>query len=329
MAERWAQEVTGSVDVLVVQVWRVRVPVAHGQVLVRVAVRTLGHQRVVVVVVPVVVAACVWTCPWFSATCTSTPATISAPPCLSMLADRSPSANAASAPMKAAKVTRLCEVDSSQAVLAALRYAIWLVTIMRIGRLPSTTDCCMAEFKNRLRRWFPTAQTLQNTKGFSWLSHYLHRHPMLWVLHRRGVAMGVALGIAIGVFPVPLQMPVAMLAAVALRGNVAAAAAATWLTNPFTMAPIWALAAYLGSFVLPQHTPVKPSAALANWHWASPTTWPSALWEQIVSWGPTMLVGFPLAGLLLGCTAYAVVYWGWAVLIRRERLRRRTKAERP
>lgn len=184
----------------------------------------------------------------------------------------------------------------------------------------------MAEFKKRLRRWMPTAQTLQETKGFGWLSHYLHKHPMLWVMHRRGVALGVALGIGIGVFPVPLQMPVAMLAAVALRGNVAAAAAATWLTNPFTMAPIWALAAYLGSFVVPKAAPVAPVPDAVSWHLSSPTTWPSALWEQVVSWGPSLLVGFPLAGLVLGTVAYWLVYWGWALLIQRERTRRLNRA---
>jgi uncharacterized protein (DUF2062 family) len=89
----------------------------------------------------------------------------------------------------------------------------------------------MVEFKRRLRRWLPTAQTLQETKGFGRLSHCLHRHPMLWVMHRRGIALGVALGIGLGVFPLPLQMPVAMLVAVALTANVAAT---TWLTHPFT-----------------------------------------------------------------------------------------------
>lgn len=184
----------------------------------------------------------------------------------------------------------------------------------------------MAEFKKRLRRWFPTAQSLQETRGFGWLSHYLHEHPMLWVMHRRGVALGVALGIGIGVFPVPLQMPVAMLAAVAFKANVAAAAAATWLTNPFTMAPIWALAAFLGSFVVPQSAPATPAVVPAPWDLMSPTTWPSALWEQVVSWGPALLVGFPMAGAVLGTVAYALVYWGWAVLIRRERQRRLQRA---
>jgi uncharacterized protein (DUF2062 family) len=142
------------------------------------------------------------------------------------------------------------------------------------------------------------------------------------VLHRRGVALGVALGIGIGVFPVPLQMPAAMLAAVALRANVAAAAAATWLTNPFTMAPIWGLSAFLGSFVVPGAAPGTPVPPKADWQWASPQTWPAALWDQITSWGPALLAGFPLAGALLGLTAYVLVYWGWAVLIKQERRRR-------
>ncbi len=180
----------------------------------------------------------------------------------------------------------------------------------------------MAEFKKRLRRWLPTAQTLEQTRGFAWLGHYFREHPRLWVLHRRGVAIGVALGIGLGVFPLPLQMPAAMLAAVFLKGNVAAAAAATWLTNPFTMAPIWALAALLGSVVIPREAPAAPTGVVDAWQWSAPMSWPAALWEQVVSWGPALLVGFPMAGLLLGTAAYGLVYWTWAVLIRQERRRR-------
>lgn len=180
----------------------------------------------------------------------------------------------------------------------------------------------MADFKRRLRRWLPTAQALEQTKGFAWAGHYLRERPRLWVLHRRGVALGVALGIGIGVFPVPLQMPAAMLAAMALRANVAAAAAATWLTNPFTMAPIWALAAFLGSFVMPRGAPGAMPPGMDPWQWAAPQTWPAALWEQMLSWGPALLAGFPLAGVMLGLLAYALVYWGWAMLVWRERRRR-------
>lgn len=186
----------------------------------------------------------------------------------------------------------------------------------------------MAEFKKRLRRWLPTAETLADTRGFGRLGHYLREHPRLWVLHRRGVALGVALGIGIGVFPVPLQMPVAMAAAVMLRANVAAAAAATWLTNPFTMAPIWALSAFLGSLVLPAAKAAQPVPGSVGWRWSQPGTWAGALWDQVLSWGPALLVGFPMAGVVLGTAAYFLVYWGWAVLIRRERRRRRATSTR-
>ncbi len=180
----------------------------------------------------------------------------------------------------------------------------------------------MPDFKKRLRRWLPTAQTLEQTRGFAWLGRYLREHPRLWVLHRHGVALGVALGIGIGVFLVPLQMPAAMLAAVALRANVPAAAAATWLTNPFTMAPIWGLAAWLGSFVVPRDAPGAVVPVPVAWTWNDPLSWPGALWEQATAWGPALLAGFPLAGLLLGVLAYAVVYGGWTVLVGRERRRR-------
>lgn len=180
----------------------------------------------------------------------------------------------------------------------------------------------MAEFKRRLRKWLPTAQSLEQTRGFAWLGHYFREHPRLWVLHRRGVALGVAMGIAIGVFPLPLQMPAAMLAAVWLKGNVAAAAAATWLTNPFTMAPIWGLAAFLGSLVTGRAEPQAFTPAMDAWQWQAPLTWPAALWEQIVSWGPALIAGFPMASVVLGVSAYALVYWAWAVLIRQERRRR-------
>jgi len=75
---------------------------------------------------------------------------------------------------------------------------------------------------------------MKPTRGFVWLGHDLRQHPGLELLHRRDVFMSAASCTSIA-FPVPLQMPAAMLAAVALRANVAAAAA-PWLN--FTMAPV-------------------------------------------------------------------------------------------
>lgn len=180
-----------------------------------------------------------------------------------------------------------------------------------------------------VRRVLPSAAALAKMPGLGWLGRYLKNRPWLWVANRRRVALGAALGLALGVVPVPGQMFIAGAAAVLLRANVAAAVAATWLTNPFTLVPIWALAIWLGKLVLPgsrlQNAPVR-RLELA---WAHPDTWWPAVSAWCASLGKPLLVGLPLTGVVLGAALYAAVHVGWwtvVVLERRRRLRRRTVA---
>lgn len=171
------------------------------------------------------------------------------------------------------------------------------------------------------RRWLPTPDNLAQIKGLAWLGHYLAPRPWLWVAHRRRVAMGVAVGLAVGVIPLPVQMLVAALCAVLVRCNVAAAVAATWLTNPFTLVPIWGLALWLGSSVMDPGG-VSGTPAMLALEWTQPGTW----WPAFVTWisamGPAWAVGMPMAALLLGSLAYFITYWAWWAVIRFERQRR-------
>jgi uncharacterized protein (DUF2062 family) len=171
------------------------------------------------------------------------------------------------------------------------------------------------------RRLLPHPDTLAQTPGLRWLGRYLAPRPWLWVAHRRRVAMGVAVGLAIGVIPLPTQMLVAAVFAIVFRANVAAAVAATWLTNPFTLVPIWSLAIYLGRLASGHQGPIATPEML-DIAWAQPATWGPSLWAWVQALGHPLLVGLPLAGLVLGAAAYAVVYIGWWAVIRGERLRR-------
>lgn len=174
------------------------------------------------------------------------------------------------------------------------------------------------------RRWLPTPDNLAKIKGLAWLGHYLEPRPWLWVAHRRKVAMGVAVGLAVGVIPLPVQMLIGALGAVLFRCNVAAAVAATWLTNPFTLVPIWGLALWLGSLVVDTRGVADKPGMLAL-DWSAPSTWWPAFYDWIGSMGPAWLVGMPMAALLLGAAAYVVVFYAWTAVIKLERARRLRK----
>lgn len=171
------------------------------------------------------------------------------------------------------------------------------------------------------RRWLPSPDNLARIKGLSWLGHYLQPRPWLWVAHRRKIALGAAVGLAAGVIPLPIQMGVAVLLAIACRCNVAAAVAATWLTNPLTLVPIWGLALWLGTLVVGTGDVGQAPAVLAL-DWSAPTTWWPAFWTWLQSMGPAWLIGMPLAALVLGVAAYTVVFYAWTALIKLERRRR-------
>jgi uncharacterized protein (DUF2062 family) len=154
-----------------------------------------------------------------------------------------------------------------------------------------------------------------------WLGRYLSVRPWLWVANRRKVALGAGLGVAMGVFPGPGQMGLAALAAIVCRANVASAVAATWLTNPLTLLPIWSLAVTFGSLLLP-HEPGQALVPMPALDWSDPASW----WGDISLWmlqlGKPLLLGLPVAGAVLGLCTYLFVYGAWWFWIHHERRRR-------
>jgi uncharacterized protein (DUF2062 family) len=178
------------------------------------------------------------------------------------------------------------------------------------------------------RRILPTPANLVQWPGLRWLGHYLEKRPWLWVAHRRKVALGAALGLGLGVLPMMGQTVLAGAAAVYLRANVAAAVSATWLTNPFTLVPIWALAIWLGGLVLPGAEVIEPVIMQPKLEWNHPATWWPILSDWVLAMGKPLLVGLPMAGVVLGVALYVLIYYGWWAVIsyeRRRRLRERAR----
>jgi hypothetical protein len=67
---------------------------------------------------------------------------------------------------------------------------------------------------------------------------------------RKMITRGVTLGLFIAFIPMPMQMAAVLLFMPFFRFNVPIAIAMVWITNPFTMPPIYVVEYYTGSFFL-------------------------------------------------------------------------------
>lgn len=165
-------------------------------------------------------------------------------------------------------------------------------------------------------RWLPTREKLATDPHFSRLAGFLFSRPWLWALNRRAVARGVACGLLVGVIPLPTQMVMAAALAGVVHGNVPAAVAATWLTNPFTAVPIWWVALQLGSLA------TGADLALPQIDWLSA----QQVWTWMKSLGQPLVIGLGLTAVLLSAVGYVITMVLWRVVIVRRLQRRRSRA---
>ena len=172
---------------------------------------------------------------------------------------------------------------------------------------------------NRLRAMIPTRAQIRDNRWLRWLSPWLRR-PRLWRWSRRGVAMGVALGIFFGLLVPVAQIPLSVGAAVMLRANVPAAAAATLVTNPLTFGPLYYLAYRLGHRII--HDPQTGEPPIPTGIQKAALPQPQPMWKRVSDMGKPLLLGLTILATLMGLLSYAVTslaWHGWTWFKRRRR----------
>ncbi|RLA02763.1 MAG: DUF2062 domain-containing protein [Gammaproteobacteria bacterium] len=118
--------------------------------------------------------------------------------------------------------------------------------------------------KKRLKEWLPQRETLLRQRALSAVAHLLHDEN-LWHLNRRSVARGGAIGVFLAFMPILGQMPLAVVTAVFLRGNIPVALALTWISNPFTAPPIFYGCYRLGQLLLGGYAASEPYHFTVHW----------------------------------------------------------------
>lgn len=133
----------------------------------------------------------------------------------------------------------------------------------------------------------------------------------LWATSRRAITGAFGTGIAICFVPLPVHMPLALLAALLWRLNLPVLVATVFIVNPVTVVPIYYAAYRVGAAAVGQAA--TGFAFQLSWDWLQNGLGP--LWKPF-------LTGCLLCALVLGYAAYAGLELAWRLnTVRRMRAR--------
>lgn len=154
-----------------------------------------------------------------------------------------------------------------------------------------------------IKRYMPDHETIRRHKSLRFLGDVLHQ-PALWHLNRHAVAGAFFIGLMVAFVPVPFQMLLAAVLAILLRVNIPIAVALVWITNPFTMPPLFYFAYRVGRWALA--APPHDFHFEFSWHWL--------LHGLNHVWQP-FLLGCFILGLLSGVCGYFFVQLAWRLYV--------------
>ena len=180
--------------------------------------------------------------------------------------------------------------------------------------------------KKFLRKFLPHPDVITKNRWIKLLGPRL-QDPSLWHINRRSFSLAVALGMFCAFIPVPFQMVIAAAGAILFRVNVLVAVPLVWISNPFTMGPLYYFCYLIGAEILS----IEPN----RFDFELSFEWLLTELERI--WEP-FLLGCFIVGAITALASYLLVRILWHLHIlahireRAERLhnrRRRGKDQDP
>ncbi len=178
--------------------------------------------------------------------------------------------------------------------------------------------------KKLFKKYMPHPDVILGNKWLNFLGPRLH-DPSLWHLNRRSAAGGLALGMFCTFIPLPFQMLIAAIGAFIFRVNVLIAVPIVWISNPFTIPPIFYFCYVLGTNMLNREPSI--SQFQVSWDWFTGVI--GDIWQPL-------LLGCLTVGTITSVASYLLVHILWRLHIishlkerRLKRLRNLAKKRKP
>jgi len=167
----------------------------------------------------------------------------------------------------------------------------------------------------------PDPHKIKEHKWLSALGPVFHE-PNLLHFNRRSVSAGFLAGIFAAFIPLPMQMFLAVCLSITIRGNIAVAAASTWISNPLTFAPVFYFCYLIGIALIGE--PLGDDGLPMAFNL-------STVMNNLWTLGKPLLLGCLIAGTLFSGLSYLTVNYLWRFhIIRNWKIRRnKRKAEEP
>lgn len=153
--------------------------------------------------------------------------------------------------------------------------------------------------KKFIQRFSPKPETL---KAHPHLKHFgeILQNPNLWHLNRRSAAGAVAVGLFCAWMPIPFQMLLASILAMACSVNLPLSVALVWISNPLTMPPLFYVAYLLGSYLL--------NEPVTTFHFELSFQWIANALETIA---PALFLGSLILGVISAALGYFLLRLLW------------------
>jgi len=154
--------------------------------------------------------------------------------------------------------------------------------------------------KKFIQRWLPDSDKIRNNPHLQRIFGKLLNDPNLLHINRKSVSGAFFVGFFMAFVPLPSQMIMAAAVAIWRRVNLPIAVALVWITNPFTIPPMFYFAYLVGCWSL--------NLPVGDWNFELSMNWITN--ELAPRWKP-FLLGCLICGIVSGSAGYGVVRLVW------------------